>query len=187
MVSTTTRIVPPTVAEIYLVRAVAEDDLRHISRQDIPLIFKKLSLLETNVHAGAPLGGELTGFRKLVVGRNTYRIVYRVRDDGKVIDVCEIWAVGHRRNEEVYVAATRRVEAAAGVRPDLLSLAELMASIVELDTSGVNRPVQPQTDPVPEWLYKKLVHTAGMPPHEVAAMTGEQAFASWNEWMSRPR
>ncbi|GAA4686513.1 type II toxin-antitoxin system RelE family toxin [Phytohabitans rumicis] len=176
----------PTV-EIYFVRAVAEQDLRHIGRQDIRQIFKKLTLLETDVHAGMPLGGELTGFRKLVVGRNPYRIVYRVRDEGRAIEVCEIWAVGHRRNDEVYAAATRRVQAAAAARPDLVGLADLMASIVDLDRSASPAPTLPSSDPVPEWLYKQLVHTAGLEPHEIAAMTGEEAFAAWNEWMSRPR
>lgn len=46
---------------------------------------KKLMLLETDVLAGMPLGGERTGFRKLVVGRHTYRIVYGVHESGKVV------------------------------------------------------------------------------------------------------
>jgi len=75
-------------------RSVAEQDLRRIGRHDIPLIFKKLALLETDVRAGTPLAGESHGFRKLVVGRNTYRVAYRERDDGSAIEVCEIWAIG---------------------------------------------------------------------------------------------
>jgi mRNA interferase RelE/StbE len=171
--------------EIYFIRAVVEDDLRHIGRPDIPAIFKKLTLLETDVHAGPPLGGDLTGFRRLVVGRNTYRIVYRIRD--AVIEVCEVWAVGQRRNDEVYTEATRRVRMAADARPELLSLAELMATIAGMDSSVLSRPATPAPDPVPEWLYKQLVHTAGLAPHDVAAMTGEEAFAAWNAWMTRTR
>lgn len=172
--------------EIYVVRAVAEEDLRHIGRQDIPRVFKKLALLETDAHAGYPLGGELTGFRKLVVGRSTYRIVYRVRDDRKSVEVCEIWAVRHRRNAEAYAEATRRVRRAAATRPDLLSLAELMTTVDRLD-ADVGPAEPPPADPVPDWLFKQLVHTAGVPPQDVAAMTGEEAFAHWNAWMSRPR
>jgi mRNA interferase RelE/StbE len=173
-------------AEIYVVRAVAEADLRNIGHQDIRLVFKKIALLEADVRAGIPLGGELTGFRKLVVGRNTYRIVYRVREDAKTIDICEIWAVGHRRNAEVYTEATRRVRQAAKSRPNLLSLAELMATVERLDPEFLVQLKQPPPDPVPEWLFERLVHTAGVPPHEVAAMTGEEAFEKWNAWMSRP-
>lgn len=172
--------------EIYAVRAVAEDDLRHIGRLDIRLIFKKIALLETDVHAGQPLGGKLTGFRKLVVGRNTYRIIYRVSAGGQSVDICEIWAVGHRRDSEVYVEASRRVRRAAATRPELLSLAELMATIERLEHDVLQRSPQAQPDPVPEWLFTQLVRTAGVAPQEVAAMTGEEAFAAWNAWMSRP-
>ncbi|MGH8775670.1 MAG: type II toxin-antitoxin system RelE family toxin [Jiangellaceae bacterium] len=173
--------------EIYVVRAVAEDDLRHIGRPDIRLIFKKIALLETDVHAGQPLGGELTGFRKLVVGRTTYRIVYRIGAGGSSIEICEIWAVGHRRNSEVYVEASRRVRRAADSRPELLNLAELMATVELLEQDVRLRAPQAQPDPVPGWLFTQLVRTAGVAPHEVAAMTGEEAFAAWNAWMSRPR
>jgi mRNA interferase RelE/StbE len=172
--------------EIHVLRVVAEEDLRHVVRQDIPRVLKKIALLETDVHAGHPLGGELTGFRKLVVGPNTYRIVYRVREDQKSVDICEIWAVRHRRDSEVYREASRRVRRAATARPELLSLAELMNALDRLDADV--RPVgQPPADPVPDWLFTQLVHTAGVPPQEVAAMTGAEAFAAWNEWMSRPR
>ncbi|MGH3680471.1 MAG: type II toxin-antitoxin system RelE family toxin [Natronosporangium sp.] len=172
--------------DIYVLRPVAEEDLRNIGRNDIRLVFKKIALLETDIRAGHPLGGELAGFRKLVVGRNTYRIVYRIRDDQKSIDICEIWAVGHRRNAEVYTEASRRVRQAAADRPELLSLAELMATIDRV--AGGDPPAgAPAADPVPDWLFRQLVHTAGVPPQEVAAMTGEQAFDRWNAWMSRPR
>lgn len=173
-------------ADVYFVRQVIEEDLRHVGRHDIPHIFKKLALLESDPHAGMPLGRELTTFRKLVVGRNTYRIVYRLREGGATIEVCEIWAIGHRRNDEVYAEATRRVQQAASGRPELISLAEAMTAVRQLSTRLTGEPVEPP-DPVPEWLYRQLVHTAGMPPHEVAAMTGEKAFAAWNEWMARPR
>lgn len=172
--------------EIYFLRRVVEDDLRSIGRHDIPRILRKLTVLETDAFAGAPLGGELTGFRKLVVGRNTSRVVYRVRADGAAVDICDVWAVGHRRNSEVYAEATRRVRLAASTRPELLSLAELMTTIGRLDTAAAG-PTGPPPDPVPEWLFKQLVHTAGRPAHEIAAMSGEEAFAAWNDWMTRPR
>lgn len=172
--------------DIYVLRPVAEEDLRNIGRNDIRLVCAKIALLETDIRAGHPLGGELAGFRKLVVGRNTYRIVYRIRDDQKSIDICEIWAVGHRRNAEVYTEARRRVRHAAAGRPELLSIVELMSTIEQLaaDPSPIEVPA---ADPVPDWLFRQLVHTAGVPPQEVAAMTGEEAFARWNAWMSRPR
>jgi len=51
----------------------AIDDLRRLGPDIVPNILKKVLLLETNPHAGQPLGGELTGFRKLVVGNNIHK------------------------------------------------------------------------------------------------------------------
>jgi antitoxin (DNA-binding transcriptional repressor) of toxin-antitoxin stability system len=44
---------------------------RHQAVAAVVSILKKVLLLVDDAQAGYPLGGELTGFRKLVVGRNT--------------------------------------------------------------------------------------------------------------------
>lgn len=168
---------------LYFHRAVVEEDLRLIGRQDIPAIFKKLRLLRENVDAGQPLGDELSTFRKLIVGKKTYRIVYRVAD--RVVEICEIWAVGHRRNDEVYDRAAVRVRQASKNQPELVPVAELLERLKELEGVEVGMKPDEVKDPVPEWLYEKLVHVAEVPTHEVAAMTGAAAFELWNEWMCR--
>ena len=173
--------------EIRFVRSVLEEDLRRVAREDVPLILKKIWLLSTDIKAGYPLGDDLSSFRKLVAGRNTYRIVYRITDDGSSIDVCEIWAVGHRRNAEVYIRAAERVRELGRMEPDLLSLAELLDALGPPASLAVPVVTAPPADPVPAWLYEQLVHTAGVPAEDVLGMTGEQAFARWNDWMSRPR
>ena len=63
--------------------ALAVDDLRRIGPDAVPKVLKKILLLLENPEAGYPLGGELTGFRKLVVGRNMWRVVYRIAEDGR--------------------------------------------------------------------------------------------------------
>ena len=61
---------------------------------------------------GYPLGGNLAGFRSLVVGKKKIRIVFKVISDQVVVFVI---AIGHRRNDEVYLkAATRTDESAEG-------------------------------------------------------------------------
>jgi mRNA-degrading endonuclease RelE of RelBE toxin-antitoxin system len=85
----------------------AIDDLRRLGPDVVPKVLKKVMILLDNPAAGHPLGGELTGFRKLAVGRNHWRIVYRLLDDGK-IEICEIWCVGARSDAEVYAEATSR-------------------------------------------------------------------------------
>src|SRR3954469_4227713 len=103
----------------------AIDDLRRIGPDAVPKVLKKILLLLENPEAGYPLGGELTGFRKLVVGRNTWRVVYRITDD-KSVEICEIWAVGERADGEVYAEATARVRAAGGDRPEVVRLGQVI-------------------------------------------------------------
>src|SRR5690242_21761585 len=110
--------------------AAAVDDLRRIGPDAVPKVLKKVLLLVDNAEAGYPLGDELTGFRKLVVGRNTWRIVYRIQDS--VIEICEVWAVGERADDEVYNVAVARVRAAATTMPHLLGLADVMERLGKL-------------------------------------------------------
>lgn len=56
---------------------------------------------------GHALGGNLAGFRSLVVGKKKIRIVYKVMDKHVLVLVI---AIGHRRNDEVYLKAGTRTE-----------------------------------------------------------------------------
>jgi mRNA interferase RelE/StbE len=163
----------------------AIDDLRRIGPDAVPKVLKKVLILLDSPDAGHPLGGELTGFRKLIVGRNTWRIVYRVVDE-KQIEICEVWAVGARADAEVYAEATARVQAAAGQRPELLKLADVIERLGKL-SGGIAAPVAASREPVPDWLAQRLIHTVGMQPQDVAALSLEEAVDRWGEFMSRPR
>ncbi len=83
----------------------AIDDLRRVGPSVAPRMLKKILLLETDPEAGAPPGGDLTGYRKLVVGHRHWRVVYRINDQGEVV-VCEIWAADARTDGEVYAEAS---------------------------------------------------------------------------------
>lgn len=56
---------------------------------------------------GYPLRGSLSGFRSLVVGKKKIRIVYRVIQNEIIVLVI---AIGHRRDDEVYIRAGARVK-----------------------------------------------------------------------------
>jgi mRNA interferase RelE/StbE len=163
----------------------AIDDLRRIGPDAAPKVLKKVLILLDSPDAGYPLGGELTGFRKLVVGRNTWRIVYRVVDE-KQIEICEVWAVGARADARVYAEATARVQAALGQRPEIRKLADVIERLGKL-SGGVTVPAAPTCEPVPDWLAARLVHTVGMAPQDVAALSLEEAVNRWGEFMSKPR
>ena len=96
----------------------AIDDLRRLGPEVVPKVLRKILMLLDEPEAGYPLGGELTGYRKLIVGRNTWRIVYRITED-KSVEICEVWAVGPRANAEVYAEATARVSAAGLSKPHM--------------------------------------------------------------------
>ncbi len=168
-------------AEIVFTDA-AIDDLRRVGPEAVPKILKKILLLEENAEAGYPLGGELTGFRKLVAGRNTWRIVYRLADDKK-IEICEVWAVGERADGEIYREAAARLLDATPGRPELVSLAEVVEQLGRLAGDvAIVRP--PQREPVPAWLADRLIFTAGLPPERVAALDLEQAVDLWTTYVS---
>jgi mRNA interferase RelE/StbE len=160
----------------------AIDDLRRIGPDTVPRILKLL-LLEENPEAGHPLGGELTTYRKLVVGRNTWRIVYRITDD-KAVEVCEIWAIGARADAEVYGAALARVKAAVGSRPQLVGLADLLERLGRVPQGTATPDPAVRREPVPDWLAERLVHTAGMAREDVAALDLPTAVDAWTSFVS---
>lgn len=131
------------------------------------------------------MGGELTGFRKLVVGRNTWRVVYRITDD-KAVEICEIWAVGERADAEVYAEARARVQAAGGSRPEVVRLGEVIDRLGTL-TDHIHIDETPVREPVPDWLANRLIYTAGMAREDVAARDLEGAVDLWTEFRSGSR
>jgi mRNA interferase RelE/StbE len=163
----------------------AIDDLRKIGPDAVPKVLKKVLLLLDSPTAGYPLGGELTGFRKLVVGRNTWRIVYRVVDD-KTLEICEVWAVGARADTEVYAEAAARVKSASNQRPEFRKLADVIERLRRL-SRDVAVPTAPTREPGPDWLAQRLIHSVGMAPQDVAALSLEEAVDRWGEFMSKPR
>ena len=159
----------------------AIDDLRRIGPSAVPQVLKKVLILESNPKAGLPLGDELAGFRKLVVGKNTWRIVYRITETD--IEICEVWAVGLRSDGEVYSEAITRI--ANSERPELAGLTEVVTRLGRL--AGIEIPTKPVSEPVPDWLAERLMNDVGIAPHEVAAMDAPGAFNAWTEYCSRKR
>lgn len=89
----------------------ARDDFRDLDGSARRDVAKGLKKLETDPQLrGQPLGnrgsGNLTNFRKLVVGHRDYRIVYRVEDNGTVVVV---WVIGPRADSEAYELAMSRI------------------------------------------------------------------------------
>lgn len=90
----------------------AREDLRDLDGSARKIVAKALKKLEDKPdQRGAPLAskgtGNLTTFRKLVVGDRQYRIVYRVEPDGTV---CVVWVIATRTDAIVYDLAISRLK-----------------------------------------------------------------------------
>jgi mRNA interferase RelE/StbE len=171
-------------AEITFTSA-AIDDLRRIGPDAVPKVLKKVLLLADDAEAGYPLGGALTGFRKLVVGRNTWRVVYRITD-AKEIEICEVWAVGERADAEVYREARARLHNAGSERLELVPLAKVVEQLGRL-AGDITVGQPPPREPVPGWLADRLIFTAGIPREQVAALDLQQAVDIWSAYMTEQR
>jgi mRNA interferase RelE/StbE len=170
--------------------APAFDDLGQLLKkypQIVRWALKKMIRLERDPEAGDPLLGQLIGWRKMTVGDRDWRIVWRVTTDdaGTVtITVAEVWAVGARSEAEVYHEMNSRVTEAEQT-PSTMALAEVVEMIGRhAARDDLVASVEPQADPVPDWLRNRLLHTAGVDRSEVDEMTGEEAMQRWESYMT---
>jgi len=91
----------------------AREDFRDLDGSTRRVVAKGLKKLEDEpAKRGEPLGagkgGNLTTFRKLVVGDRAYRIVYRVEDDDDTVTV--VWVIGPGSDDECYHLAVARLK-----------------------------------------------------------------------------
>lgn len=171
----------------------AIDDLVALQKKNRPALkwaMKKFLLIERNPEAGVPLGGGLHGYRKLTLGDRDWRIVWRVTSDDigqLIVDIGEIWAVGARKDSEVYTEMRRRV-AALLEGPQTKTFEEVLA-LLEASLTKKRRPApsHPTTDdtPAPAWLVDDLVNLAGYVRSDVEALTERQAMSAWVAYRSR--
>jgi len=171
----------------------AVDDLLALQKKNRSALgwaMKKFILIERNPEAGAPLGGGLHGYRKLTVSDRDWRIVWRVTFDdtgNPIIDIGEIWAVGARKDSEVYEEMHRRVTSLpAG--PQTAKLEEVL-ELLEASLGKKRRPtparVSPDEAPAPKWLVEDLVNVAGYVREEVELLSDRQAMSAWVAFRSR--
>lgn len=115
----------------------AWEDLRDLDGSARKVLLKAIKKLEIEPEKqGQPLGvrsgGDLTTFRKLVVGDRDYRIVYRIEQDGTVV---VIWVICRCIDDECYRLAIARLRL-HGDRP----LAEAVENLMNQAWNAVPRP-----------------------------------------------
>lgn len=122
------------VIRVEMTEDAVSDLRRYAASGNLPLFLKKLLRLEeVGKEAGLPLGGGLSGYRKIVVGDRTWRIVFTTDSDETV---ATILVVGDRDDAACYEEAQRRIDAMSRHRPETISLAAAMFQISEMQRAG---------------------------------------------------
>lgn len=119
---------------VELIPEAAEDLAGYARSGNLALFFKKLIRLEeVGADAGLPLGRDLAGWRKIVVGDRDWRIIFTT-DPAET--VATVWVIGDREDAACYDIAQRRVAALGRERPHAVSLAAVMFRISESRKAG---------------------------------------------------
>jgi mRNA interferase RelE/StbE len=122
------------VIRVELTDDAVADLARYSVSGNLPLFLKKLLRLEAvGKDAGLPLGGGLSGYRKIVVGDRTWRIVFTTDENETVATVL---VIGDRDDAACYAEAQRRVDALGRNHPEAVSLAAAMFQISEMQRAG---------------------------------------------------
>ena len=169
----------------------AIEDLGNLFKTDPQIVkwaLKKMIQLECDPNAGDPLLGGLIGYRKITVGDRDWRVVWRIVQDeagGYWVEVAEVWAVGYRKDSEVYAEIKHRADT-AGASPKTKSLTEVLEMFAK-QARGLTATPEPETpDPVPKWLGDALKYVVGMPDDDVNALSLAEAEKAWNDHITGP-
>ena len=167
----------------------AVEDLQTLFKADPQIVrwaLKKMIQIERDPNAGAPLLGGLIGYRKITVGDRDWRVVWRVvQDDARDfrVEVAEVWAVGFRKENEVYEEIRQRV-ADAGPSPKTKALTEVLELFAKQANDLTATPEPEKPEPVPKWLTDALLYVVHLPAPQVQEMTLEEAETAWTDHIS---
>lgn len=167
----------------------AVEDLHTLFKADPQIVrwaLKKMIQLERDPNAGAPLLGGLIGYRKIAVGDRDWRVVWRVVQDDAGdfrVEVAEVWAVGYRKDSEVYAEIKHRV-ADAGSSPKTQALTEILELFAKQAGDLTATPEPENSEPVPKWLIDALLYVVHLPASQVEAMSLEEAEMAWTDHIS---
>lgn len=167
----------------------AVGDLQELLKTDPQIVrwaLKKMIQLERDPNAGDPLLGGLIGYRKITVGDRDWRVVWRIEQDEAgdyLLEVAEVWAVGYRKDSEVYAEIGQRV-ANAGHSPKTKALSEVLEIFGKQSRDLTATPEPDKPEPVPKWLIDALLYVVHIPASLVEEMSLEETETAWADHIS---
>ena len=99
------------------------------------------------------------------------------------VEVAEVWAVGYRKDNEVYEEIRQRV-ADAGSSPRTKALTEILELFAKQASDLAATPEPEKPEPVPKWLTDALLYVVHLPASQVQEMTLEEAEMAWTDHIS---
>jgi mRNA interferase RelE/StbE len=122
---------------VELIDDAVEDLGRYSEAGKLPLFLKRLMRLEeVGKDAGHPLGRGLSGWRKIVVGDQNWRIIFTTNPEETVATV---WVIGDRDDSACYEDAQRRVQALGKAHTQAASLAAVMFQLSQVQKTSRRR------------------------------------------------
>lgn len=128
----------------------------------------------------------MVGYRKITVGHRDWRVVWRVvqYDAGDFrLEIAEVWAVGYRKDNDVYEEIRQRV-ADADSSPTTKALTEILDLFTKQASDLTATPEPEKPESVPKWLTDALLHVVHLPASQIQEMTLEEAEMAWSDHIS---
>lgn len=114
---------------VELIEEATADLQRYVASGNLRLFLSKLVRLEDiGKDAGQPLGRGLTGWRKIIVGDRTWRIIFSMNP---AETVATVWVIGDREDSECYDEAMRRLAKYDAGNVEASSLATIMFRLMQ--------------------------------------------------------
>jgi mRNA interferase RelE/StbE len=165
-----------------LIEAIRDIEKFHKKDPQISrLVTKKIIYIAKNPLAGKRLHGDLLNFRKITVGDNHWRIVWRVYESEKRIEYSVIWGVGARANEEIYKIIRKRI-AELGDNPETVKLRDALEL---MNPKTIKERFKHSREDSIADLQGKLVEVAGIPSELVSKLDVELAKALWRTYLKQ--
>lgn len=169
----------------------AVEDLQGLFKADPQIVrwaLKKMIQIEHDPNAGEALLGGLIGYRKITIGDRDWRVVWRIEQDesgGYLIEIAEVWAVGYRKDSEVYAEITKRIDN-AGSSPKTRALSQVLELFTKQSRNLTATPEPSHPESIPKWLTDALLYVVRIPAPQVKEMDLHEAEKAWADHISGP-